>query len=160
MRAIHLLVLGLVLVIADLAVLADPAKQPVAVAVVVAKGSKVTAMTSAELKRAFTGDAVSIAGTRLAPFNLSPSSGPRVGFDRAVLGMTADEVGRFWVDRKVRGQTGAPRALASTSQVLKVVAKFPGAIGYVPVNEVAGDVQVITVDGARPGDEDYPIWSR
>lgn len=139
----------------------DPATKATPVAVIVAKSSKVAALTSAELKRIFTGESLTGGGSgKLVPFNQSPSSALRVAFDRGILGMTAGEVGRFWVDRKVRGQTGAPRALASSVQVVKVVAKFPNAIGYVPVSEVTAEVKVIAIDGGRPGDDDYPLWTK
>ena len=75
--------------------------------VVVAKGSPVTNITRSDLKRAFTGDSVSAGGKPLVPFNASPGTPERTGFDKAVLGMSPDEVGRFWVDRKVRGEEGA-----------------------------------------------------
>src|SRR5262245_37456085 len=50
-------------------------------------------------------------GSALIPLNHPPRAPARVAFDRAVLNMNADEVGRFWIDRKIRGQTGAPRAV-------------------------------------------------
>jgi ABC-type phosphate transport system substrate-binding protein len=139
----------------------DPAPKAEPIAVIVGRDSKVAGLSSNELKRVFTGENLTGGGSgKLVPFNQNPSSVPRVAFDRAVLVMTPGEVGRFWVDRKVRGQTGAPRALASSAQVVKVVAKFPNAIGYVPIGEVTGDVKVIAVDGARPGDDDYTLWTK
>src|SRR6185295_10578229 len=73
--------------------------------VVVAKGSSVTNVSRGELKRCFTGEACSASDKTLVPFNEAPGSPERSGFDQAVLGMSPDEVGRFWVDRKVRGQS-------------------------------------------------------
>src|SRR4051794_7387847 len=81
--------------------------------VVVAKGSPVTSVSRSDLKRAFTGESVSVAGKTLVPFNANPGTPERTGFDKAVLGMSPDEVGRYWVDRKVRGQSAAPRSLPS-----------------------------------------------
>jgi hypothetical protein len=157
MASLRRSVAGAIVVLLALAatVGADGARRPVAV--IVAKGSKVTELSRAELKRAFSGDAVSVGGVRIIPFNHSPSSAPRVAFDRAILGMVADEVGRYWIDRKIRGQSGAPRVLATTAIVLKVVAKFPGAIAYLPADEVTADVQVIAIDGVRPSQAGYPI---
>src|SRR4051812_65903 len=75
--------------------------------VVVAKGSSVKNISRGELKRCFTGDAVTVAGKQLVPFNAAPNTPERAAFDQAVLGMSPDEVGRFWIDRKVRGQSAA-----------------------------------------------------
>lgn len=120
---------------------------PRALVVVVAKGSTVSRMSHAELKRCFSGDPVVIDGERLVPFNLPPGSAERLTFDRLVLGMSAERVGRFWVDRKIRGESQAPRALPSALYVMKIVAKFPGAIGYVAADQVTADVRVVSIDG-------------
>jgi len=96
------------------------------IVVVVAKGSKVHSLTRAELKRCFTGEPVVIDGQRLYPFNFPPSSPERAAFDRAVLGMSPEEAGRFWVDRKIRGQSEPPRSLPSAAHVTKIVTKFAG----------------------------------
>ena len=71
--------------------------------------------------------------------------------------MSPDEVGRYWVDRKVRGQSGAPRSLPSPAHIAKVVAKFPHAIGYLPADQLTGDVQAVMVDGVSYTDTRYTI---
>jgi len=125
--------------------------------VVVAKGSSLTNISRADLKRCFLGDAVSGGGKTLVPFNAATGTPDRVGFDKGVLGMTPDEVGRFWVDRKVRGQSGAPRSLPSAAHMAKVAAKFPGAIGYLPEDQLTSDIQAVQVDGVAYSDARYNI---
>lgn len=133
----------LVLAIAARAAAADHKK----LVVVVAKGSSLTNIATSDLKRCFVGDPVSAGGKQLVPFNAEARTPERSGFDRVVLGMSPDEAGRFWVDRKVRGQLTAPRALPSTQYIVKVVAKFPGAIGYVPVDQLTPELQPVSLDG-------------
>jgi hypothetical protein len=137
----------------------NPARgdKPRAMVVVVAKDSKVTGLSMMELKRCFSGDAVVVADQRLIPFNYPAGSTERIAFDRAALGMSPEEVGRFWVDRKIRGESSAPHALPSAAHVKKIVAKFPGAIAYLPIDELTGDVRAIALDGVRPGASGYPI---
>jgi hypothetical protein len=125
--------------------------------VVVARGSSLTNISRGDLKRCFTGEPFSADGKRLVPFNASPNSAERVAFDKAVLGMSADEVGRFWVDRKVRGQSAAPRSLPSPAHIAKVAAKFPGAIGYVPADQLTQDVQAVSIDGVAHTDPRYGV---
>lgn len=125
--------------------------------VIVAKGSPIKSLTRAELRRAFLAEAVSVKDVTLVPFNSAPGTAPRAGFDQAILGMSPAEVGRFWVDRKVRGQAPAPRSLPSIAHVLKVVAKFPGAVSYVPVDQLTAAVQAVAVDGVAHTDERYSI---
>ena len=128
--------------------------------VVVAKGSQVTNISRADLKRCFTGEKFSPNGDTLIPFNASPNTPERVGFDQAVLGMSPDEVGRFWIDRKVRGESSAPRSLPSSAHVAKVAAKFPNAIGYLPEDALTSDIQPVAVDGISYTDAHYNIVTR
>jgi hypothetical protein len=125
--------------------------------VVVAKGSPLTNISRAELKRCFTGQPVTAGGKTLYPFNAAPLSPDRVGFDKAVLSMSSEEAGRFWVDRKVRGQGGPPRSLPSAAHMAKVAAKFPGAIGYLSADQLTSDVQAVKVDGIPYTDSSYNI---
>jgi hypothetical protein len=128
--------------------------------VVVAKGSQVTNISRSDLRRCFTGEKVSPGGNTLIPFNASPNTPERVGFDEAVLGMSPDEVGRFWIDRKVRGESSAPRSLPSSAHVAKVAAKFPNAIGYLPEDALTSDIQAVAVDGVPYTDAHYNILTR
>jgi len=125
--------------------------------VVVARGAVLTTISRSDLKRCFTGEPVSAGGKVLVPFNATPNSPERIGFDKVVLGMTPDEVGRFWVDRKIRGQRGAPRSLPSPAHIAKVAAKFPGAIGYLPADQLTSDVQAVEVDGVAYTDARYDL---
>ncbi|HEY4180337.1 MAG TPA: hypothetical protein VGM90_26020 [Kofleriaceae bacterium] len=128
--------------------------------IVVAKGSKLTSISRSDLKRCFLGESIESNDKPLVPFNTDPSTPTRTGFDKGVLGMSPDEVGRFWVDRKVRGQSGAPRSLPSVGHVAKVVAKFPNAIGYLPEDQLTADVQPVSLDGVSYKDANYPLRSQ
>ncbi len=124
--------------------------------VVVSAKSPITTVSRLQLKRAFLGEPIVIGDTRLAPFNAEPNSAERGGFDQSVLGMASDEVGRFWIDRKVRGQGAAPRSLPAV-HLAKVVAKFPGAISYLRVDQLTPDVKAVAVDGVAYTDRRYSI---
>ena len=62
--------------------------------------------------------------------NHPPKTVDRVGFDQVVLGMDPETVGRFWIDRKIRGGSGPPRTVESLATLRRVVEKLPGALGY------------------------------
>lgn len=125
--------------------------------VVVAKGSPMTNISHGDLKRCFTGESVSSGGRTLVPFNAAASTSERIGFDKAVLGMSPEEMGRFWVDRKVRGQSAAPRSLPSAAHVAKVAAKFPNAIAYLTEDQLTSDIQAVSVDGVAYTEARYDI---
>jgi hypothetical protein len=124
--------------------------------VVVAKGSSLTSISRGNLKRCFLGDSVETGGRKLVPFNAPPESPERAGFDQAVLGMSPDEIGRMWTDRKVRAQSPAPRSLP-VGHLARVVAKFPYAISYVPANQLTADLQPVAIDGIPHTDARYAV---
>jgi hypothetical protein len=150
---------GLIVLVALLGLVRLAAADREKLVVVVAKTSSVTNISRVDLKRSFLGDPITVGGARLAPFNAEPNSDERAGFDLGVLGMTPEEIGRFWVDRKVRGQGAAPRSLPAI-HLAKVIAKVPGAIGYLRVDQLTADVKAITVDGVAHDSARYTIRTR
>jgi uncharacterized integral membrane protein (TIGR00697 family) len=103
------------------------------------------------------GELVDSGGRRLIPLNRAITTTERGQFDRVVLGKSPDEMARYWIDRKIRGQSGAPKAVEPVDVYERVVAKLDGAIGYVHVNDVRDDVKVVRIDGKAPTDHGYPI---
>jgi hypothetical protein len=126
-------------------------------AVIVSKASPLSELSSAQLVRMYLGDLVDAGGGRLIPLNRAITSEERAEFDRVVLGKSPDEVARYWIDRKIRGQSGAPKAVEPVDVYERVIAKLDGAVGYVRINEIGGDVKVLRIDGKAPTDRGYPI---
>jgi hypothetical protein len=127
-------------------------------AVVAGRQSPLEGLTLNQLKRLYLGDAMQgPGGEKLLPLNRDPKSPERIGFDRSVLGMSPDAVARYWIDRKIRGQSGAPRAVEPGPVAERVVARLPGALVYVRAKEVGSEVKVLRIDGKRPGEPGYPV---
>jgi ABC-type phosphate transport system substrate-binding protein len=133
------------------------AGERIPLAVIVSKGSPLNELSSAQLTRMYLGDLVDFSGGRLIPLNRSTGTEERQQFDRVVLGKSPDEMARYWIDRKIRGQSGAPKAVEPVDVYERVVSKLDGAIGYVRINDVRSDVKVIRIDGKAPGDPGYPV---
>ena len=126
--------------------------------VVVADSSQLKDISMHDLKRLYLGEHVSDPdGQKLIPFNHPPGAQERVGFDRVVLDMSPEQVGRYWVDRKIRGQSGPPRSIDSPIMIQRVVTQLRGGIGYVRASDVRADVRVLSVNGKTYKDGDYPI---
>lgn len=137
---------------------ADPARaSAVRLVIIVAKGSPVSDLSKNELRRLFMSEPVVVSGVKLVPFNYGPGTPERTTFDRAVLGLSPDQVGRLWIDRRIRGQLPAPRAMPSTAYMVKVVEVFPNAIGYAPENKLSGLVQTVRIDGVSHRDPGYEL---
>jgi len=130
----------------------------VTLAVFVAKDSGLQNLKMTELRRIFTNaDDSGFSGQRNVPFNHTARSSDRVGFDQTVLRMSPEEVSRFWIDRKIRGLPGPPRAVDSLSQLLRLVSHTSSGMGYARPNQLTNEVRVIRVDGKLPSEPGYPL---
>jgi len=126
-------------------------------AVVVSKSFPVDGISFGDLKRLYMGTPVNAGGKTLIPLTYPKQSSERLAFDEAVLGMGADEVGRYWIDRKIRGQSGPPKAVDSADVIIRVVSKVDGSIGYVRTDAVNQAVKILRVDGKLPKDPGYRV---
>lgn len=86
---------------------------------------------------------------RVVAFNLPAGSPVRTSFDHEVLGFDEGGAARYWIDRRVRGGDRPPRTLSSPRLMLRVVARLPGAVGYVPAETVDESVKVVAWIGER-----------
>lgn len=127
-------------------------------AIVVAKDSSIRDLSLYQLKRLYLGDSMNTPdGKKLLPLNRGTNTHERVGFDKSVLNLTPEEAARYWIDRRIRGQSGAPKAVDPANVLQKVVARLPGSISYVRHSELTDAVKVVKIDGKLPGDASYPI---
>lgn len=115
-----------------------------ALAVIVPVASSVTRLSSHEVEALFTRAQTRWSdGTPVVPFNLPTGHRMRIQFDKAVLRLTEDAVGRYWVDRRIRGLGMPPRQVPDERLMLQVIERLPGSIGYVPVDRVSSRVRVV-----------------
>jgi hypothetical protein len=133
------------------------AEQKLRLAVVVAKDSPISDISIYDLKRLYKGETINVAGKRLVPLNLASSSKERVAFDQTVLGMNPENVSRYWIDRKIRGQSGPPKTIDAPELLQRVVGRLDGAVGYVKASELRPEVKAIRIDGKGPKDSGYPV---
>ena len=162
-RILPLAALVAALVVGLLALAPRPVKagSEVSLAIIVSPNSKVTNISLADLRRVFQSERLTDPdGNRLIALNHPPKTVDRVGFDQVVMGMDADAVGRFWIDRKIRGGSGPPRTVESLATLRRVVEKLPGAIGYIRPGHLSHEVRAIRVDGKLPEDGGYPLHYR
>jgi len=113
----------------------------------------------ASVKSAFRGQRIRIDGQSVIPINHPLNSPGRVSFDRITLGLEPTEVGRFWIDMRIRDQ-GRPPTIASTPELaLRIVEALKGAITYaVPSPALARlRIKILTVEGKSAGQPGYPL---
>jgi hypothetical protein len=124
---------------------------------ITAKSNAIRDLSFAELRQLYRGKRISLAGVKVIPFNHPPATPDRVGFDRVVLGMDPEEVGRYWVDQKIRGGDAPPRTIDSVNLLLRVVAALPGAFAYVREGFSSPELKVVSLEGKLPGDAGYVL---
>jgi ABC-type phosphate transport system substrate-binding protein len=112
-------------------------------AVIVHPANGVTRLSRIELEKIFTAERGYWSSDKIIALNLPARSDARVLFDREVLRMDADQIGRYWIDRKVRGGDPPPRTVPDPALVRRLVAKLEAGIGYVPVGLVDSSVRVV-----------------
>jgi hypothetical protein len=130
---------------------------PVRLQLITAKANAIRDLSLADLRQIYRGRRISIAGVKLVPFNHPPNTPDRVAFDRIVLGMSPEEVGRYWIDQKIRGGDSPPRIIDSVALLVRVVAALPGAIAYVREGFSAPELKIVTLEGRMPSDPHYPL---
>jgi hypothetical protein len=146
--------IALALLVPSLAA-ADGADEPLVI--VSSKRGGVSELSLYQLKRLYLGDSVQGPNGDLIALNRDAKGAERIGFDTSVLGLSPAAAARHWIDRRIRGQSGAPKAVEPAAVVQRVVANLPRAVGYVRLRDLSPDVQVVRIDGQKPGDPGYPI---
>jgi hypothetical protein len=125
---------------------------------VVARGSSLSDITLGTLRRIFLGETIDGPdGTRFVGFNHPPKTRPRALFDNVVLGMGPDEAARYWVDQRIRGGARPPRTVPNIDLLRQVIAQLPGAISYLPSNELDQSVRALTISGQGADSSRYPL---
>jgi len=132
------------LLAAGVAMAQTPAKGPLELAVIVHPGVPARALNKAQLESIFTSARRTWEdGKSVIAFSYSPGSEVRQTFDRAVLGLNPDQVGRFWIDQRIRGNARPPRQVPDPSLVARLVVQMPGSIGFLPVAMVPKEVRIV-----------------
>ncbi|WP_437744679.1 hypothetical protein WMF39_06505 [Sorangium sp. So ce1504] len=126
-------------------------------AIVVSKSFPAEGISFGDLKRAYMGSQVMVNGKLLVPVTYPRVAPERIAFDQAVLSMSPEEVGLYWIDRKIRGQPGPPKGVSNAATVVWIVGRVDGAIGFVRASAAGNDVKVLRVDGKLPRDPGYRL---
>jgi len=79
-------------------------------------------------------------------------------FYASALRMSPDEVKRYWIGLVFSGDSAVPpKEIANAIQLKRLVARHPGAVGFIPASEADTTVRVVDIEGKRPDDPGYPL---
>jgi hypothetical protein len=112
--------------------------------VVVNPAVAVDRLSASELETIFTSSRRSWPdGSNIGAFSYAPEDVIRRAFDNVILRLSPEDVARFWLDQRVRGGARPPRQVPNPSLAVRLVAKLPGSIAYVPESMVDSTVKVV-----------------
>jgi ABC-type phosphate transport system substrate-binding protein len=129
-----------------------------ALAIVVNQANPVESLTLAQLRRIFMFDTQTWPNGRKITVVLRDKGQPERGEAiRLVCDMSEAAYDDHILFQTFRGSIGwGPRSITSVSAMLRFIFNVPGAIGYVPADQVEG-TKVLRIDGLLPTDPDYPL---
>jgi len=82
----------------------------------------------------------------------------RERFYAAALGMQDAQFRRYWMGLVFSGDSALPPVEVGTVDAVKqLVARHPGAVGFIDAAAADASVKVITIDGLRPDEPGYPL---
>lgn len=72
--------------------------------------------------------------------------------------MSEDEFRQYWIAKMFRAEVASgPKLVYSNDMARELVTAIPGAITFMPADAVDSRVKVLRVDGAMPGEPQYPV---
>jgi phosphate transport system substrate-binding protein len=140
-------------------VAAQPTAAADTLAIIVHRSNPVDELSSVQLRRIYMFDIQNWPNGRKVTVMLREKGEPeRAEAIRLICGVAEAEYDRHVLLQTFRGSLGwGPRSIQSVAAMLRFVFNAPGAIGYVPVDQIDGSVKVLRIDGLLPTDPAYPF---
>lgn len=126
------------------------------IAVVVGQKSPLQNLSMSDLRRVYLGEAArldKVEGVQVVEF--TPI---RREFYERVLDMSEARFKRHWIGLLFAGErTVPPKEFHEVAEVREFLAANPNAIAFIPLNQVAAPLKVVSVDGFSPSSAGYPL---
>ena len=130
------------------------------IVLVIGANSTIKDLDFALVRRAFSGLPTEVDGKRIIPINHANGSPLRVAFDRAVLGLEPGDVGKYWIDKRIRDEGAPPKTVPSPDLAIRIAASLPNAITYASPEQVNASVKVLSIGGKLPNQAGYPLTEK
>lgn len=111
-------------------------------AVVVARHSPIAVNDSDRIREFFLRKRNFDQQTKIIPVNLIGDEKVRIAFESQVLGMSRQEINRYWITSHFQG-VSPPATQASLQSIKRFVQTVNGAIGYLPKEMVDDGLKII-----------------
>lgn len=115
-------------------------------AIIVNKANPVKTLSLAELRRIFTKQSRMWPHAEpMVPVDWDSTAEIRQVFSKRVLNRSVREMAEYWVQQSMTQGIAPPSTQRSARAVLRFVAGVPGAISYVPVEDVDDTVNIVVI---------------
>ncbi len=109
-----------------------------------------TTMTMKELKSVMQGEKQRWAdGTKVSIAFMKANTSVGSSTAKKIMGMTGDQLNKFWLALVFQGKAKAPVFYGSSSDVENYIAQNPGAIGVVEAGYTLKSGHAVTIDGKK-----------
>jgi ABC-type phosphate transport system substrate-binding protein len=112
-------------------------------AVVVIGHASVRKLDQAALQRIFTGKTIELDGVRVQPINAAPGTPVRQRFLSQYLQTDEDQYVGYWTVRRYVGKGTPPPEVRQAAEMIELVGKTPGAIGYIDEADLQPGLNVL-----------------
>ena len=151
---------SLILMLAGLHWLAVPrparGQAPSPIAVIINPHNPEDGLALEDLRHLYLG--VRSAFPNRAPVLLLALPGISERFYARALQMSGDEVRRYWIGLVFSGDSAVPpKEVTNVGELKRLVARHPGAVGFIPAGDADSTVRVVAIEGKRPDDANYPL---
>lgn len=128
------------------------------VVIIAHKNNPVNNISSASLSNLYLGEINKLSnGTKVIPLDLKKGNEAKEIFYEAIFGKSVAKMQGYWMEKLLTGRGKPPKSFSSEEGLIREVASDISAIGYVSVANVTGDVKVLALDGAKPGENGYKL---
>lgn len=130
-----------------------------AVAIVVHPSVGVDNISFEELRRIFLGEKQFWPDrSRITLLVRAPVAQERRLILQKIYRMNEEAFRQYWIAKMFRAEVAAgPKLVYSSEMARELVSAIPGAIGFMPANNVIAGVKVLKIDGRLPNDPRYPL---
>lgn len=111
--------------------------------VVVIGHPTVRKLDTATLQRIFTGKTIEVDGVRVQPVNAAPGLPVRQRFLSQYLQTDEDQYVGYWTVRRYVGKGTPPPEVKQPSEMIEMVGRTPGAIGYLDETDLVPGLNVL-----------------
>ena len=111
--------------------------------VVVIGHPTVRKLDAATLQRIFTGKTIEVDGVKVQPVNAAPGLPVRQRFLSQYLQTDEDQYVGYWTVRRYVGKGTPPPEVKQPSEMIEMVGRTPGAIGYLDETDLVPGLNVL-----------------